>query len=298
MIAVAYLVWAPLGIGPLHEFLSSYQRHPAGVEHELVIILNGMARGGFEPPAGERPGSGALSREQLSGELAGTAHRLLELERPMLDLAAYGAAARSLEHEQVCFLNSYSLILADGWLAHLSAAARLPGVGLVGATGSWESKAEFVREEGGLEHWLYQLVKLRQRRAEYPRFPNPHIRTTCFMLARELALQLGLEQARDKSASYLLESGINGITRQVCARGLRALVVGRDGRAFETEEWPASGTYRSDAQRNLLVSDNRTREWERASAQRRGRLARRTWGSPRSRGAARARARVGRAAAL
>ncbi len=42
MIAVVHLVWGPLGAGPLQEFLASYKRHPAGAEHELVVLLNNV----------------------------------------------------------------------------------------------------------------------------------------------------------------------------------------------------------------------------------------------------------------
>jgi len=43
-------------------------------------------------------------------------------------------------------------------------------------------------------------------------------------------------------------------------------------------EWPASATYRSGEQRNLLVADRRTRDWERSSPRLRRRLGRDAWG--------------------
>ncbi len=263
MIAVVHLVWGPLGPAPLREFLRSYERHAAGAEHELVVVFNGVS---------------AAQRPLLQAELHGTEHHLIELAEPAMDLVAYGAVVGAIEHSHVCFLNSYSVILADGWLGHLAAAVESPGVGLAGATGSWESRAELVG--GGLEHVVYQLVKLREKRAQYQRFPNPHIRTTAFMLKRAIALELGLERPRDKAEAYLLESGRDGITCKVWARGLRAVVVGRDGRAYEPADWPQSTTYRSRAQRNLLVADNRTREWEHASTKERRSLSRRAWGDP------------------
>ncbi len=67
----------------------------------------------------------------------------------------------------------------------------------------------------------------------------------------------------DKRATYLLESGPHSVTHQVQARGLSAVVVGRDGRAYDVEEWPHSATYRAGGQANLLVADNRTGDWER-----------------------------------
>jgi hypothetical protein len=274
MIGLIYLAWGPLGPAPLREFLRSYQAHPAGTEHELIVVLNGAER---DAPrnADSDPGDSAL-RAAVLAELRDTEHRLIELERPVLDLPAYGTAARQLEHERVCFLNSYSTILADGWLGQLSHALDDTKVGVVGATGSWESQAEWIR--GKPVYWPYQLAMLPRARRDYPRFPNPHIRTTAFVLDRMLLLEAGFERAADKRDTYLLESGPHSFTRQLLARSLVPVVVGRDGRAYNIEEWPASATYRAGDQRNLLVADKRTRDWERASLRLRRRLSRDAWG--------------------
>ncbi len=293
MIGLVYLVWAPLGPEPLREFLRSYRAHPAGAPHELVVVLNRPASP--QPSTGSGAGgrgtegtavghvehgvsaTGGNAHTALLTELRGVEHRLVELKRPVLDLPAYGLAALQLEHERLCLLNSYSTILVDGWLGVLTRALDEPGVGLVGASGSWESQAEWIR--GKPVYWPYQLAFLPRARRHYPRFPNPHIRTTAFMLERALLLEMGLQHAVDKRATYLLESGPHSVTRQVQARGLRAVVAGRDGRAYDVEEWPRSATYRAGGQENLLVADNRTGDWGGASPRLRRRLSRDAWGS-------------------
>ncbi len=264
MIGVVHLVWAPLGPEPLRDFLRSYHAHPAGREHELVIVLNGASK------VGER------RRRELLGELQGTEHRLLTLERPVMDLAAYGLAARELAHRRLCFLNSYSVVLADDWLVGLVRAIDTPEIGLAGATASWESQAQWIR--GKARYWLYQLLRLPLERRDFPRFPNPHVRTTAFIIERERLLALNLQDAHDKRATYLLESGRRSISRQMLDRGLRAVVVGRDQRVYKLTSWPASCTYRSGRQENLLVADRRTRDWEEASPRLRRRLSRDAWG--------------------
>jgi hypothetical protein len=94
------------------------------MDHELLLLLNNVD---------------SKQREAVVAEVAGRDHRLLELDRPMLDLAAYFWAADLLEHDQLCFLNSYSEILEVDWLLKLADALRQPGAGIVGATGSWAS---------------------------------------------------------------------------------------------------------------------------------------------------------------
>ncbi len=275
MIGLVHLVWAPLGPAPLREFLRSYQDHPPGVEHELVIVLNG-AQPRRAGDARSRHAGRALSRETLLVELGDTKHSLIVLDRPVPDLAAYGLAARELSQARLCFTNSYSVALADRWLSMLTRALDEPNVGLAGATASWETQAHWIR--GKARYWPYQLARSRQARRDYPHFPNPHIRTTSFMLARELVLALKLDEVSDKRDAYLLESGRRSITRQVQDRAMRAVVVGRDGRVYGIKNWAISRTYRSGGQDNLLVADNRTRDWQLASPRLKRRLSRDAWG--------------------
>jgi hypothetical protein len=272
-LGVVHLVWAPLGPEPLRAFLRSYDVHPPGIAHELVIVLNGAS--GEDPAARSRAGA-ALTREDLAAELQGLEHRLIVLEQPVLDLAAYGLAARALSHPRLCFLNSYSVILADNWLAILARALDHPHTGLAGASASWESQSRWIR--GRARYWPYQLIRLRGDRRDYPRFPNPHIRTTAFMIERTIVMAMNLETAHDKRATYLLESGRRSITRQILERDLRAVVAGRDGRVYGVKDWAASRTYRSGEQDNLLVADRRTEDWLTASPRLRRRLSRDAWG--------------------
>ncbi len=142
-LGVVYLVWGPLGPQPLRAFLTAYRRYAAGTAHELIVAFNGVAR------EGER-GPGGATRVALVGELEGVEHHLLEIERPVLDLAAYFEVAGRVEHQRLCFLNSHAEPLVDGWLARLAAPVSEPDVGAVGATASWASQASHVRYILGL----------------------------------------------------------------------------------------------------------------------------------------------------
>lgn len=124
MIAVVHLVWGPLGTAALRQFLASYLRHPAGSEHELVILLNGVQKS---------------DRAAFEAELEDVEHHLIDLAEPVQDLRAYAYAAQRLTQDRLCFLNSYSAPLADDWLAKLDGALSQPGIGIVGASGSGAS---------------------------------------------------------------------------------------------------------------------------------------------------------------
>ncbi len=254
-IAVVHLVWAPLGIDALEGFLDAYKRFAPGVEHSLVVILNG-----FDGKADPR----AVAVERA---LDGFAHQAIMLPRPVIDLTAYREAASEIEAQALCLLNSYSRPLVSGWLALLAGALSDASVGLVGCSGSYESAYS------AAPFWLR-----RRRGHEFPPFPNPSLRTNSFMLRRELMLELDWPLQRSKLEALALESGKRSISRQVWERGLDVRIVGRDGVAYPSERWRESATFRSGDQRNLLISDNRTLQYDQADAAFKDTLERMAWG--------------------
>jgi hypothetical protein len=307
VIGVVHLVWGPLGPAPLREFLTSYRRHAAGIDHELVVLLNGV---------------GAEQRALLLAELDGVEHRLLTLPAPVQDLAAYLQAAAELEHERLCFLNSYSAILARDWLAKFNRALDEPAAGLVAATGSWASVRSAVanglflpnpyrgvvpgrgvaREQlaamelerlGGevsaekpsscsliasVRATLKTLPPVPEQLLRFEGFPAPHLRTNAFMADRARLRGLRTGRIVRKMDAYLLESGHRSFTRQIHGLGLRALVVDRDGACYDDEDWPQSRTLWQGDQEGLLIADNQTRIYSNGGIDRRRLLSAFAWG--------------------
>jgi hypothetical protein len=109
-------------------------------------------------------------------------------------------------------------------------------------------------------------------------FPAPHLRTNAFMVDRALFTSLRMGRIARKMDAYSLESGRNNLTRQVQRRGLRALVVARDGRTYDQEQWPQSRTFWQGEQEGLLIADNQTRFYSNGSPERRRLLAAFAWG--------------------
>jgi hypothetical protein len=255
-LALVHLVWAPLGCGELEGFLAAYCDHPAGLEHRLAVLCNG-----FTGPADSR-----LADVQRA--LAGVEHELLLTPAPVLDLAAYRQASEQLDAARLCFLNSYSRPLADDWLAKLAGPLEDPAVALAGSGGSYESALS------SAPFWLRP-----RRRRDFPPFPNPHLRTNGFMIERSLLLDLEWPPLESKLATWAFESGRSSISAQVWERGLEVVVVGADGVAYPRDRWRESATFRSGEQRNLLIADNRTGQYEDADPALRRRLEEMAWGT-------------------
>jgi hypothetical protein len=308
MIALVHLVWGPLGLSPLRRFIASYNAHPAGVDHELVVVLNGLGEHGSSPPTLE---------QDLRAELERVPHREIVLPRAVLDLDAYLQTARQLEHDRLCFLNSHSEILASGWLAKLDCALDEPAAGIAGASGSWVSNRSLVlhslglpsayrgvlpgrriareqfaamraahpsepegrRQLGRVRAFLANLPQLPAQFVGFDPFPAHHLRTNAFIVPRRVLEGLRIGSLATKIDTYRLESGSSGITSQVLSQGLRALVVDRDGACYEPEHWDRSGTLWQADQEGLLVADNQTRLYSTGEADRRRLLSALAWGA-------------------
>jgi hypothetical protein len=274
-ICVAHLVREKNGIAPFRAFLGSYRENSGGVEHDLLIIFKGFDDR-FVPA-------------EYSALLDGLSYHTLFLPDEGFDIGPYFHAARTLDYHYFCFLNSFSVLLDENWLAKMYNYVRREGVGVVGATASHESfYSTFLHNWwSNRSKWLYRGMlgneyrKIREvltYRKRFPPFPNHHLRSNAFIIPRELMLKLNPGPLKEKIDAHEFESGRESMTRQILALHLKALVVGRDGRAYEKENWGESFTFKSGDQRNLLVADNQTRRYADADARTQQALTQDAWG--------------------
>jgi hypothetical protein len=294
-IGVVHLIRRRNGLAPFERFLASYREFPAGVPHDLVLIFKGFPFG-----------RGTQSYDRL---LAGVPHRRMYLADFGFDLRPYFQAVTMLEHRYLCFLNSFSRILAPDWLAMLHRWASAEGVGVVGATASYQSFSTNIAER---EHmlkkmpfvprlrwrvghtlgdarprlvmqraaaWLFCELGLWDPARYFPAFPNYHVRTNAFMVSRETLARVRIGPVFFKLSAYMFESGRDSLTGQTMRLGLRPLMVARNGEAYEKEDWPLAKTFWQSRQENLLVADNQTDAYENANVEGRIDLSRQAWGS-------------------
>jgi hypothetical protein len=140
-IGIIYLCRFAEGERPVRRFVDSYRTHPAGLEHDLHVIFKG-----FPSPAS------LAAAQRLFG---GLPIHPIELKDKGFDVGAYFAAARLVANRRLIFFNTFAEPLADGWLKKFDDALSLPGIGLVGATGSWQSpRSLYVARLKRALHWL------------------------------------------------------------------------------------------------------------------------------------------------
>ena len=345
-VALAYLARHAEGVAPLRRFLESYTCHPPGIEHELVVVYKGY------------PQASAL--DAARAVFASLPHRGIEVEDAGYDIGAYLTAAARLDHDYLCFVNTFAEVAADGWLGHLYRNAAAPGVGIAGATGSYESlfsslrlanklrwlcnearipyderlvhyydfiigtacrvwkargegrpvsvvealrarlSALHLRYAGSVSpldtfrpvspqsplddqyetHWRQLLLpgRLMADYAQFPPFPNPHIRSNGFMVGRERLLEFGFKVPETKMAACAFESGADSLTSRLRRKGYRAVVVDSGGRGHDVRDWSRSRVFRLAGQEDLVLHDNQTRRFDDMRAGERVTHRRMTWG--------------------
>ena len=300
-LVVVHLARWQNGLQPLDDFLSSYVRRPAGVSHQLLFALKGFPS--------EQDATPWLETSRARGVRADHAF----VPDDGFDLTAYVRVAKQVPADRYCFLNSFSRVFADDWLAPLAGALDRPGVGLAGATGSWASQHDYRRYQLGLASGydavfdgrertrlaFLELVRasrpekrnngrlpfkamaafaLLRERGGFEPFPTPHIRTNAFAISRDTLMRLRLSRIRSKWDAYRLESGRASITRQIEGMGLRTVVVGREGSPYDADHWHESLTLWQSDQQNLLVADNQTELYAHCDRAQRDLLSRFAWG--------------------
>jgi len=194
--------------------------------------------------------------EEISGSFE---TRLLHLNDAGVDISAYTYAAKQTRNQFLCFLNTYSEPLIEGWLDKLAAPVLQGKAGVSGASGAYETT-------------LPETF-----------FPNPSLRTNAFCIARSLYLDLRGVDAPDRQAALVFENGRDSMTRQILERGMRVVVVNGNGEYFDIDRCNEANAFRSLGPQNLLVADNRTREYDNADEEGKARLRRFAWGGSKPR---------------
>lgn len=278
-ICVAHLVRARNGLKPFLGFLESYAANNGGKEHDLLIIYKGFG--------------GKRAVVEYERSLNGLPHKTIFVRDTGFDIRPYFIAAGTFDYRYFCFLNSFSVLQDRDWLLKMHRCISQDGVGLVGATGSYQSPFnDYLYYLGHLDKNspripLYarigyslgiEKLLLKILGHYYHPFPNFHLRTNAYMIPRALMLKIRRGPVRFKFEAYRFESGKDSLTRQIMGMGLRVLVVGKDGIGYETEDWCRSKTFWRDGQQNLLISDNQTRHYADGDDETRKWLFRHAWG--------------------
>ena len=254
-VSVIYLSWLPYGTEFLSKFIESYKKHPSGFNHKLYIILNGV---GISD-------SKSKFYDLIQNNLPDA--EVLELDNGQ-DIDAYFYAAAKVKSDILFFLNSFSEFQTADWLNKYMTAFD-KSIGLLGTTASCQSlySTALLETKKTLNNFrsLFQIRNLKMLlkalfywRLLFSAFPNPHIRTTGWMIRRNDMMKVAKKDMKRKFNAYLFESGKNSLTNQIIRLGYEVAIIGKNGNVYTMEKWRESNTFWMQNQENVMITDNQT----------------------------------------
>jgi hypothetical protein len=209
----------------LKRFAESYRAFDAGYAHDLYICA-----------------SGAPLTQNSTEILAGIQFKVLRYNGGGWDIGAYQHAAKHLlNYDFVVFLNSQAHIRKANWLRYFAEAFERFGVGVYGASSSFEI--------------------------------SPHIRTCCIAFTPRLILEYPLA-VRCRYDAVVFEHSPKNFSQWALEKGLPVCIVSQSGVDQLAESRNRPDIFRRGSQADLLINDRHTIIYNSASPAEKERLER------------------------
>jgi hypothetical protein len=230
------------------KFIRNYKKYSSGINHRLLICFKNLDK---------------IKIEYLKLKIRKLKYIefIDNLHGNDWDFMSFYRIAKKYSDYLILFLNNQSFPVKKNWL--LLMCSNFKNKRILGATGSYESISSrgFLRSYN--ENILSYIYKVIKYLIYFPLFPNPHVRTTAFMMLAKDYIKYKFEKNYyTKFDSWKTESGRNSLTNFFKKKGFEILIINSDGKAYSEKYWKFSETYCYKNQSKLIISDNRTRKYE------------------------------------
>ena len=247
----------------LLNFVRNYKRYNSGYQHSLLIcfkLMNSIQITFFKNILNNIKYIEYIDGSQLND----------------FDFGSYMRVAQNYPAFTILFLNSHSYPISNNWLKKML--FHYKNKTLVATTASYESLLTSLRLKKFYKFfsYLYKLIKYKKK---FNPFPNPHIRTSGFLLkGSDFILFVKSKKFSNKEDAWSAESGINSMTNFFIKKKFNIYIVNSDGKKFIKNEWKFSETYNYALQSKTLISDKHTRKYLKLSSSERLIASYNSWG--------------------
>ena len=151
---------------------------------------------------------------------------------------------------------------------------------VIAPTASYESLVDAIKLKNKFHKIIRYLIKKYKFKKNFDEFPNPHIRTSSFLINSKLFLNfIKFKQLRNKEDTWKIESGKNSLTKYLKKKGVITYVVNSDGNKFEEKNWKLSETYCYLNENKSIISDKHSRKFLKLSNYEKNIIRSRVWGT-------------------
>lgn len=263
-ILVCYLITKFDNEDTLLTFLKNYRNFTSGYPHELLICFK------------------LFNNEKLK-----IFRRLLtninytefidEYFENDFDLGSYSRVALKYSSRHIFFLNSYSYPICDDWLKIII--KNYDENSILATSASYESLLSSVKLKKIYKIFHYLIKLIQYKKFFYP-FPNPHIRTTGFLIkGSEYSKFMNNKLIKSKIDAWKIESGKYSLTNYFKSLNYNIFVINSDGKKFLEKDWKKSQTYNYSDQNKSIISDRHIRKYHNLNTIEKLKFQDDTWGS-------------------
>lgn len=261
-IIIAYLSSGFVSTKSLKTFLVNYKKNKPGYPHELVICFKLLDE--FERKKREKlikNNKIFYDKVNTNDHEWGTLKRLCELNKNKI----------------IFWMNDHSYPVERNWLKKIMKHYKKNA--LFGTSGSYSShfSNSFYRNKN--DNYLVALMKIVFFLFSVPKFPNPHIRTTGFLInSNEFIEFMKFKWIRIKLQSFLIESGYNSLTNFFRKKNYSVFIINKNGQKYDLENMRESCTFAYKNQNKFLISDNQIRSYLKLSNKQKIKRSKHVWG--------------------
>ena len=194
------------------------------------------------------------------------------------DWGSYKRLAEKFQSSIFFFMNCHSYPIKKNWLKYF--VKNYKKNSLLGPAGSYESLSSEALKGAYSKNRIKSLKYFFTNFIYFPIFPNPHVRSSSFMISGKnfLNLELNKKYRFKKFGTWINESGRNGMTNNFKNKGFKYYIINSDGKKFFKNNWKLSETFCYKEQSKLLISDKFSRLYKKSSKLKKKIIEKKVWG--------------------
>ena len=260
---VCYLFTKFDELNSIKEFVKHYKKHPSGSKHTLLICYKLLDI------------KNIISLRKILGKI-----KYKEFIDPVMindyDFGSYSRIAKLYPVSKIFFLNSHSYPIKNYWLKILL--THYKSKTFIGTSASNESLLTSLKFKK-IHKIISFLIKFFKFKKKFKTFPNPHIRTSSFLIkGADFISFIKNKKITCKEDAWFMESGLGSLTNYFKKKKYNIFVINSDGLKFTESNWKLSETYNHLNQSKSLISDKHTRKYLKLSNQKRLFASYNSWG--------------------
>lgn len=265
---VVYLCYYKNNFTHVNNFISNYKKYKSGIKHNLLICFKN------------------LDHEKiifLKKKFKKIKYNFVIDNFGDFDIGSYFRLAKKFNEKDLFFIGSYSYPVINNWLKIIY--KNFSNNTLISSAGSYQSLTSdafnnsYRYNKNFIFNFFLQIIFFFKNIIYFPIFPNPHVRTNCFLIkAKDLLKYPYKLNYKRKFHCWQFESGRLSLTNFLKKKRFNIIVVNSDGNIFNKNSWKYSGTYFYKKQKNIIIRDKHTDLFDNSNKKDRLKLEKMVWG--------------------